>query len=370
MRRTQNAIGGIRAGVLGVTAAAISIATSAMTEPVRAQDAAPAASHPKTKATKAKPAATPGPAQDPAQGPTKDPAASLAAYSAGITAYQANKYDAAVASLSNAINGGLAANLIPKALYYRGAAYEKQGQSGQAISDLNSALWFKPGLDDNERANAMTSRTSAYTAAGMPVPGPTPRQNELAANADKVSETGSLPPAQKQASGLGGFFGDMFGSATPAAAPKPPTTPTSQPQAALPMRVAANEAEVLPWAAKGGVATSAAPPSQLQPEPVAITPSAIPAKKPMRPAAIMSKRGFRIQVAAVKSRDEASAVISKLQNLGGAVAATPATVDETKFGTMGTFFRVRLGPFVSAAATKAPCATLKASGLDCLVTAK
>jgi cell division septation protein DedD len=79
---------------------------------------------------------------------------------------------------------------------------------------------------------------------------------------------------------------------------------------------------------------------------------------------------FRIQVAAVKSRDEASAVISKIQAAGGSLASASSTVDETTFGAMGTFYRVRLGPYANAAAAKPDCDALKASGLDCLVTAK
>jgi cell division protein FtsN len=34
---------------------------------------------------------------------------------------------------------------------------------------------------------------------------------------------------------------------------------------------------------------------------------------------------------------------------------------------MGSFYRVRLGPFASQAETGAACARLKSTGLDCLV---
>ncbi len=341
--------------------------------PVSAQDAAsPVAASPtvKTKPKVAKSAAGPKKSKEEAQaadsGPTKDAAVSLAAYSTGVKAFQAGSYDAAVASLSTAINGGLAPNLMPKALYYRGASYEKQGLSGQAMSDLNSALWFKTGLDDGERAKAMAARASAYAAAGLPEPTSSTQQSTSQA----VAETGSLPPTKPtQASGLGGIgslFGNVFGSATsePTAA-ETPSAVVAAPANPPPMRVAANEAEVLPWASKrAGDSASATNAAGLSAPDVA-------ADKVAKKPAVVKKAGtYRIQVAAVKSRDEASAIISKLQTLGSSVTATPATVDETKFGTMGTFFRVRLGPFATAAATKAPCDALKASGFDCLVTAK
>ena len=42
-------------------------------------------------------------------------------------------------------------------------------------------------------------------------------------------------------------------------------------------------------------------------------------------------------------------------------------VDETVFGNMGTFYRVRLGPFAAANESKALCDQLRTKGYDCLV---
>ena len=369
MRRTRTEIGILQVWSLHLVAVALSFAVLAVGPSAVAQETPSQPAPAKARANKVKTAApASGPSQDQAQGPTKDPAASLASYSSGVKAYQSGKYDAAVAALTTAINGGgLAANLMPKALYYRGASYEKQGQSGLAISDLNSALWFKPGLDDSERASANAARAGAYAIAGMPNPGPASRQNETAASAEKVGETGSLPEAQKPAAGLGGFFGSMFGGAAAPIADKvagptatPPTLVAQTRASPTSANISANETEVLPWTTKSAAVGSGELPAK----------SASTKATSGKPAVAKKIAGFRIQVAAVKSRDEASAVVSKLQSLGGSVAATQATVDETKFGTMGTFFRVRLGPFASAAATKEPCAQLKAGGLDCLVTAK
>ena len=82
------------------------------------------------------------------------------------------------------------------------------------------------------------------------------------------------------------------------------------------------------------------------------------------------KGGESGPTAIVPGKPEASEVLAKLKAAGGMLAEAPASVDEATFGTMGTFYRVRLGPYANAAAAKAPCDALKASGLDCLVTAK
>ena len=73
---------------------------------------------------------------------------------------------------------------------------------------------------------------------------------------------------------------------------------------------------------------------------------------------------------AMDSSSSVSAVAKETSDSSGKLAGAPSSVDETTFGAMGTFYRVRLGPYPNEAATKAPCDALKANGLDCLVTAK
>ena len=45
-------------------------------------------------------------------------------------------------------------------------------------------------------------------------------------------------------------------------------------------------------------------------------------------------------------------------------------VDETVFGNMGTFYRVRIGPFAAAGELKDVCDQLRTKGYDCLVVAQ
>ncbi len=98
------------------------------------------------------------------------------AYATGVKAFQAGKHDQAVSSLSTAINGGLDAKLMARALYTRGLAYRKSGKSALAIADLSNALWLKAGLSDAELEAARQARTSAYAEAGLSAPSVAPKQ--------------------------------------------------------------------------------------------------------------------------------------------------------------------------------------------------
>jgi len=301
----------------------------------------------------------------------KDPAEAARHYTEGVKAYQAGKFDAAVQSMSAAMQGGLTNNLVPKALYYRGAAYNRLHQSALAISDLSSALYFKSGLEETERVEALKQRSAAYAEAGLPdQPDPGSSGTATAAQASVQSE---VPKASGL--GLGNIFGDLFGPSTeakseakPQAAGKPnvvieapAAAPVPAPATAPAIAAQESTGEVLPWARERTTGATSEP----------VTPAAGPQAAPVTTVAKPHgpKGHFRIQVASVASRDEASLVISSLQGKGEPLASAPVSVDEQKFGPK-TFYRVRLGPYATAAETKAPCDALKASGLDCLVTAK
>jgi cell division septation protein DedD len=50
-----------------------------------------------------------------------------------------------------------------------------------------------------------------------------------------------------------------------------------------------------------------------------------------------------------------------------ALGPREAEIDETVVGNMGSFYRVRVGPFASAQEGQAACAKLKGAGIDCLL---
>ena len=78
--------------------------------------------------------------------------------------------------------------------------------------------------------------------------------------------------------------------------------------------------------------------------------------------------GYRLQVAAVRSRREAEDLAARLrQEHGAKLGRRVPVIDEAVFGNMGTFYRVRLGPFAESGESRQLCATLNAGGFDCLV---
>ena len=77
---------------------------------------------------------------------------------------------------------------------------------------------------------------------------------------------------------------------------------------------------------------------------------------------------FLLLIATVRSRKEADAVAARVRkDHPGAVGNRRLEVDETAFGGMGTFYRVRLGPYADTKEPKALCDQLRPKGYDCLV---
>ena len=91
-----------------------------------------------------------------------------------------------------------------------------------------------------------------------------------------------------------------------------------------------------------------------------------PAAAPIRAAKAVGK--YKVHIAALRSRAEAEALAQKLVAQHGADLATHApAVDEAVIGSMGTFYRVRIGGYASQDEPRGLCNKLRTSGLDCLV---
>lgn len=362
--------------------AAAAVACPLMAPAASAQDAAA----PAPKPHKARPQKAGPPAADDAQPGAKDPAVAARFYTEGVKAYQTGKHPEAVAAMSNALGAGLAANLVPKALYYRGLSNVQRHEPGLAISDLNIALFFKDGLDPSERAEAKRQRSVAYREAGLEEPAESGAKTIAAGGSGERGSTATVPKQSGLGDGLGNFFGGLFGGSSsapaqpqPQAQPQPPSTTASLLNG--PHKVIEPDGqhsdehgeETLPWAKAGENAqTASEPPPAAEPAPsdAPATAAALPPPAARHAAkAAPGKAKFRIQVASVPTRDEASGVISTLQSKGEPLSSAPVSVDPLKFGS-NTYYRVRLGPYATAADTKAPCNALKAAGLDCLVTSQ
>jgi cell division protein FtsN len=75
-----------------------------------------------------------------------------------------------------------------------------------------------------------------------------------------------------------------------------------------------------------------------------------------------------MQVAAVRSREEADLLVARLlTEHGGELGGRDPRIDEAVIGNMGTFYRVRVGPYADSKEPKQLCGTLHGNGFDCLV---
>lgn len=381
MRSTaRNVLGRI---ILACTAMLLTEATFAPT--LQAQTTAP------VKPAKGHKAAAPqGEAQKP------DPAAAERAMDAGIKDYEAGKYDAAVQTLSSAMQGGaLPGTRVARALYFRGSAYRKLGKPAQAISDLTSALWLKGGLSETERSDALAQRDAAYKEAGIEsapavassvgkappavsnAATAAPQASAIAAPAQPASQQVAAiapsPPAASAegSSGITGFFGGLFGGSSgappPASAGAAATTTTGT--ISPPPEPVASSWSSTTQASTGVRPTPTAPAVQAATPTKSATKLAAASPAAVAPAPAVASGRFRLQVAAVRSREEADKVLTRLKKeFAKKMGGREALVDEAVIGNMGTFYRVRIGPYASANEPRQLCITLRASaGFDCLV---
>lgn len=321
------------------------------------------------------------------------PSAGVNAMRRGIDAYKRGKHANAIGALSTAIsNGGLASTDLARALYFRGLAYRKLGKPSQAIPDLTNAIWLGEGLEAAERSDAIANRAAAHRDAGLPDPGDVagsatpsaPAATAAATSTSPAAATGNGWPAaetqraapgtagasvaaeQTSSSGLGaigGFFGNLFGgsgssSAEPSGAKEITTASTAARGggAAVPSAVSS-------WSNATEVKQKTAAPTR-----VAAATVAEPAapSKDKAPAAHGGK--YKLQVAVVRSREEADRLIGAiLAKHGSELKSYTTAAEETVLGNMGTFFRVNVAPFADAAAPQRLCKSLVADGYDCMV---
>ena len=162
---------------------------------------------------------------------------------------------------------------------------------------------------------------------------------------------------------IGGFFGNVFGSSeaseagtavttgsTAGGAEWGPDTTVVSAQTSSMMQRGPDSPSALPWSGSGGSAAPAQPAAQQ--------------KVAARPAG----GKFKLQVASVRSREEADKLAETLQRYPAVRDGSVSTeVDEAVIGSMGTFYRVRLGPYPNAKEPGELCQTLKPQGFDCLV---
>jgi cell division septation protein DedD len=269
----------------------------------------------------------------------QDPAEAQRAIEAAGKLLKSGKAAQAAQSLSATMAGGnLPPAILAKALYVRGLAYREQRKLAHAISDLNSALWLKGGLGGEERADATRKRIEAYADAGLTEHG----QPLAPATAD----------AGRAKTSSGNWLGNLFGASN-SGSPPPARRKVEPPVVA----------KVEPGAAGGGWSSR----TEVQSDRTAAAPPPRAAPPPARePPPARSEGGYRVQLAPVRTRGEAVKLAAKAKREHGAILVSEPQIEVTVLGNMGSFYRVRFGPFASANETQAVCARLQGSGLDCM----
>lgn len=239
-----------------------------------------------------------------------------------------------------------------------------------------------PIANPADSATSSWTATSAKSAADVSVPNlSAPSGNYASLSAPDAPSLSALPqsdaaaaPATNPLSGVGtaignagtavtGFFGNVFGGGgTATTAPSTDVATATTPPEPPPVQ----SVQSPPVAADWNSSVSVVPGSD-QKRPQAEANKKVAAiEKPRSTAA----GKYRLQVGIVSSRQEAEGISAKLRaehaaNLG---AAAPA-IDEVTFGN-GTFYRVQVGPYASAAEPGQFCSALKPKGFDCLVVTK
>lgn len=322
------------------------------------------------------------PEQEAGEDKSKSAALVQQIFNGGIKAYSVGKYEEALRAFEATIRAGLPSQQMPRVLYYRGLTFRKLGKPGFAVSDLTSALWLKGGLSEAERADAIKNRALAFNESGVgdvpPVPQSAyaeapalPGRDKGAAKTAMVDSTGAPAPSDAPAAptppssssgGIGGFFSNLFGGGS--SSEKSDGTSGATASVAGSPQASVND----DWGS-GTEVTPHAAASKHSPEVgSAFVTQVASVAEPGKPAAGSSSGGIRLQVAAVRSRSEADALAGLLIGrhadvLGG----RRPEIDQTVIGSMGTFYRVRLGPFASEKEPQQLCGTLRADGFDCLV---
>ena len=329
-----------------------------------------------------------------------------ALYYRGLAFRKKGKPGQAISDLTSAywLNEGLTTAQRSDALSNRNAAYREAGISNAPAASESVVVAAEPAVMSAPSLGASTSGWETATLGKIASPATnasstSPAPAMAAVPASKSSTSASDSSDSGSSGGVGGFFSSITnlftgGSSsssqsapsqsknpdtTGSIATKPETsswTQTTQVAAAPPSAKPTKPAQVAtPFATQ--VATAPPPAKPKKPAQVttpfttqvaAVTPPAV-AVQPKKPKVTSAPSGkYRLQVAAVRSRSEADAVAARLmQKYGGKLGQRRPVVDEAVIGSMGTFYRVRVGPYANAKEPQQLCGTLRTSGFDCLV---
>ncbi len=333
-----------------------------------------------------------------------------ALYYRGLAFRKKGKPGQAISDLTSAywLNEGLTTAQRSDALSSRNAAYREAGISNAPAASESVVVAAEPAVMSVPSLDASTSGWETATLGKIASPATNASSSSqstsaapaiAAAPASKSSTSASDSSDSGSSGGVGGFFSSITnlftGGGSSSSQPTPSQSKNSDTTASI-----ATEPETSSWTQTTQVApappsakptkpahvatpfttqVAAAPPPAKPKKPAqvttpfttqvaAATPPAV-AAQPSKPKVTTAPSGkYRLQVAAVRSRREADAVAARLmQKYGGKLGQRRPVVDEAVIGSMGTFYRVRVGPYANAKEPQQLCGMLRTSGFDCLV---
>jgi tetratricopeptide (TPR) repeat protein len=332
---------------------------------------------------------------------------------AGVSSFSAGKYDTTVRQMTAVLQGDkVSPNEAAKALFFRGLAYQKLGQSTRAIADLGAAIWL--GLSPPERTAALVNRSLAYRATGLK----TQADAELA-SARKDDNNGQVDKLLASNGGTGADTASMGAFATEvrtddgrrstiasASQEKPgfgtvtssAQTPTRTADAASPSSWTTIAPEAAPspssgnrltrwWGSIRGSTNDSAPPptpapstkppvvssawtTQTQTESSAAGPAPgtrIATASLTDPMPSAGGGNYRLQLSPTRSEAEAKELWQKVAKQNQQLAGLEPRIEKTDMGNLGTFYRLQIGPFPDKAESLKLCNALKRSGVDCFL---
>lgn len=258
------------------------------------------------------------------------------------------------ASAANSGSAGLSAAAIAEAAGAQKAA-GPQGTSATVTSEgvdgettLQSAA--SPGVATAD-AKPASSGIGSFFGWGQSSQAAAPAPEAPSSGSSFTQSVTSIP------GNVSGFFSNMFSSGSSAPAPD-----ASQSIAVMTTTSTAGAApETSSWSSATTVANRSQP-EVIKAEKASFAPESRPK------TAALTKGKFKIHIAAVRSKAEAEALAQKLVAEHGAELGNHVpVVDEAVIGSMGTFYRVRIGGYASQDEPRGLCNKLRTSGLDCLV---
>jgi cell division septation protein DedD len=211
-----------------------------------------------------------------------------------------------------------------------------ENPGGLNVPNQDALVLNDPG-GTPDRASGGVEKLLPPPEAPLPRPAPT------------ASQTANLPPA------IG------TSPSRPAASEPPP--PAAAPRSTVEAQPAAPPSNSPPAAAPASPspAAASAAPTQTASVPAVAKPPVTVAK------AAAGGRGWRVQLAAVKSEQAASAEWARIEKANPELAELTMTPTRVDLGDKGIFYRVQAGPLADAAAAARLCTELKERKQGCIV---